>query len=61
VEGIKMYLTPIDFVFVMIGLCGLWGLAEIHNMLKQIFYELNPRKRPLKASKRKRPFRVFKG
>jgi len=42
-----MYLTPIDFVFVMIGLCGLWGLAEIHNKLKQILWELNPKKRPL--------------
>jgi hypothetical protein len=55
-----MFLTPIDFVFVMIGLCGLWGIAEIHNMLKQILYELNPKKRPLKR-KAKRPFRVFKG
>ena len=49
-------LTLVDFIFVMILLCGLWGLAEIHNMLKQILYELNPKKRPLK-----RPFRVFKG
>jgi hypothetical protein len=51
-----MFLTPIDFVFVMIGFCGLWGIAEIHNMLRQILYELNPRKKPLKGAKK--PFEV---
>lgn len=53
-------LTPVDFIFVMIGLCGLWGLAEIHNMLKHILWELNPRKKPLKRKSNK-SFRVFRG
>jgi hypothetical protein len=49
-----MFLQPVDFIFVMIGLCALWGIAEIHNVLKQILYELNPRKRPLKGVVRKK-------
>ncbi len=46
-------LSPVDFVIIMIGLCGVWALAEIHNVLKQILYELNPRKKPLKGVKRR--------
>jgi len=42
-------IQPVDFIFIMIGLCGLWGLAEIHNVLKKVLYELNPRKKPLKG------------
>jgi len=54
-------LTPVDFTFIMIGLCGLWGLAEIYNMLRHIYWELNPRKKPIKNVKKKRSFRVFRG
>jgi hypothetical protein len=47
-------LSPVDFVIIMIGLCGVWALVEIHNMLRQILYELNPRKQPIKGAKRRK-------
>jgi len=40
-------LSGVDFTLIMIGLCALWGLAECHNVLKKILWELNPKKKPL--------------
>lgn len=38
----------IDIGYFIIGIIGLWLLAEIWSVLRQILYELNPKKRPLK-------------
>lgn len=54
-------MQPVDLIIIIGMFCGLWGLAEIHNVLKKILWELNPKKKPVKAAKRKRPFRVFRG
>lgn len=47
-----MFLQPVDFILIMIGFCALWGIAECHNVLKKILWELNPRKRPIRGVKR---------
>ena len=44
-------MDPVDFMFLVLGFVGVWQLIEMRYILKQIWFELNPKKKPLKRQR----------